>query len=552
MPTYLKHPRSVWHHVVFGLVGLIAAWPTIPSFSWADEPPATKAEAKPGEFLDAIPHGYFLHAYDDCGYLGRQPHVDTTNTWPYIFQFSVEHPEDGLKPLSVVNGLHQVEASYHDLDPSLCYVLAVTYASDDDTRVQSLWANGIQLHGPYPLPRAKTVRLIVPVPASAIQKGTLSLEWRREGLQNVVVSIVELWANAPPRDGDPLVIERVSGLFAAEVTGRVLDRAFDAVADATVELRQDGQAKPLATATSQADGWFSLSKAPLSRDYAGRDLEITAHLGSRTASYRIATAELAFDPVRYRPVPTQVTTLAEPRQSLDGTWKLAPVAKPELRVTSLDSADWNDFRVPGQWRQQGLDIPQTQTAAMAREFTVPQAWCGHRVILRFDAIHAGVQYWFNGHKLGSSENLFTPVEWDITPWVRFDGLNRLDLEMQVETLAERLSYSSAYAYHSLGGIDRAVRIYALPDVQIRALHLSASVDQAYRDGWLQAAVTVENLRPQVAEGLTLSASLEDAQGHAVALATSQVNVGALAPGSRTVELSSAVTTPLKWTAETAH
>ena len=40
--------------------------------------------------------------------------------------------------------------------------------------------------------------------------------------------------------------------------------------------------------------------------------------------------------------------------------------------------------------------------------------------------------------------------------------NRLDLEMKVATASERLSSSSGYAGYSLGGIDRAVRIYALP------------------------------------------------------------------------------------------
>ena len=51
---------------------------------------------------------------------------------------------------------------------------------------------------------------------------------------------------------------------------------------------------------------------------------------------------------------------------------------------------------------------------MAREFTVPKNWSGNRVILRFDAVHAGTTYWLNSRKLGYAENLFTPVEWDIT------------------------------------------------------------------------------------------------------------------------------------------
>ena len=50
---------------------------------------------------------------------------------------------------------------------------------------------------------------------------------------------------------------------------------------------------------------------------------------------------------------------------------------------------WGNFQVPGQWAQQGYDIPQDKTVAMAREFTIPAEWAGYRIFLRFDAIHGG-------------------------------------------------------------------------------------------------------------------------------------------------------------------
>ena len=54
---------------------------------------------------------------------------------------------------------------YTDLDPKLSYVLAVTYANDHVyKRVQSLWANGEQLHEPFAIPKSAAVRLVVKVP----------------------------------------------------------------------------------------------------------------------------------------------------------------------------------------------------------------------------------------------------------------------------------------------------------------------------------------------------------------------------------------------------
>ena len=85
-------------------------------------------------------------------------------------------------------------------------------------------------------------------------------------------------------------------------------------------------------------------------------------------------------------------------------------------------------------------MPQDKPVAVAREFVIPKAWAGNRIILRFDAVHAGTRYWLNGHELGYSENLFTPVEWDITDVARPGQTNRLDLEMKVATVSEALSY----------------------------------------------------------------------------------------------------------------
>ena len=86
----------------------------------------------------------------------------------------------------------------------------------------------------------------------------------------------------------------------------------------------------------------------------------------------------------------------------------------DMPAQSLSEPSWETFKVPGQWLQQGFDIPKDQTVAVAKEFTIPKEWAGYRIFLRFDAIHGGTHYWLNGKPLGYSENLFTPVEWEIT------------------------------------------------------------------------------------------------------------------------------------------
>ncbi len=180
----------------------------------------------------------------------------------------------------------------------------------------------------------------------------------------------------------------------------------------------------------------------------------------------------AFAPVHYRPMASKVTGLTNNAISLNGAWRIDPKPRENVGEHPLNAVTWGNFHVPGQWAQQGYDLPLDKSAALAREFDIPAEWAGHRIYLRFDAIHGGTHYWVNGKPLGYSENLFTPVEWEITDAVKMGKVNRLDLEMKVATVSEKLSNASGYAGYSLGGIDRAVRIYALPRLHVSRLHLN--------------------------------------------------------------------------------
>ncbi|HUA66524.1 MAG TPA: glycoside hydrolase family 2 TIM barrel-domain containing protein [Alphaproteobacteria bacterium] len=256
-----------------------------------------------------------------------------------------------------------------------------------------------------------------------------------------------------------------------------------------------------------------------------------------------------FVPVRYRPMPAKVAGLKKNFGSLNGAWLINPNPDQGVRENPLSAAGWSRFNVPGQWAQQGYDIPLDKTVAVAREFTIPRNWNAYRIFLRFDSIHAGTNYWLNGKALGYSENLFTPVEWEITEIARAGEANRLDLEMKVATASERLSSSCVYTGYSLGGIDRAVRIYALPKLHIATLRLNAGLDQAYRDGKMQIELGIDNADPGIQTGLAVSLQLFDKDGRPVAHSSPGVNLDPLKPGLTTVRFESQVTNPLKWNAE---
>jgi hypothetical protein len=512
---------------------------------------AMAADPAGPSFLPAIPAGFHLQAYDDCGVEGRQPHVLMQDC--YLWTFNTSDTDAGLKERSAVFSYKGIQALYTNLDPKLSYVLALTYASDHVyNRVQSLEANGVVLHGPYALPKAKATRVLVAVPPEVTRAGRMLLSWKIHGEVNATVSIIELWANAPARN--ELRVASLAGL-PSSLEGEVLNLTYDPVPGATVSLSTPSEIKTMSTVTGPG-GVFSFARRDVESLTANGEVLLRIQRGAEQFRGRLPMANFFFEPVHYRPLPAKTASLSRNSLLLDGAWMLNPAPDKSVRDLPLKGPGWKRFEVPGQWVQQGFDIPEDKPVAVAKEFSIPRAWSGSRLVLRFEAVHAGARYWFNGHELGASENLFTPVEWDVTEAARPGQANRLDLEMKVATLSEKLSFSSGYAFHSLGGIDRSVRLFALPPTHLRQLRVDAGLDEACRDGQLRLRLVLETpVQPE--KDLSFAVKLLDAQGrevrHSLGLQKepSVILPSAANPGEA-IELLAQVPNPRKWSAETPY
>ena len=508
------------------------------------------ADHKPQEntLRGSVPPGFFLHAYDDCGVPERQPHVLMQDS--YVWTFQTSDTEADLKSRSAVFSYKAVRLRYDDLDPGVSYALVLTYASDHVyNRVQSLWADGLELHGPIALPKARSTRVVVKVPAEVTRDGKMALELRIHGQVNATMSIAELWASTPPA-GNTLRLEGVSGVI-GDLTGRLLDLAYDPVAGATVRLFRPDSVEPLATAITGPDGSFKVTRERFD-EVAAHGLSLVAEKSGHSLTQVIPANELPFAPVRYWPVPASVAGLPAHQhvQSLDGTWRIDPAGGEGARARPLSASGWKDLHVPGQWRQQGFDLPRDRSVAVAKEFTVPASWAGRSIILCLDAIHSGTRYWLNNQLLGQSENLFTPVQWDVTTLCHPGGHDRLDLEMKVDTPSERLSVSSDYAFHNLGGIDRSVRIVALPDVHVRSLQIRPALDPSYRDGRVDVEVTLKNSRDRPVSQVFLRLSLQEPDNMAVPpVARRQIALVPMPPGDSHASITLPISNPRKWSAE---
>ncbi|MDR0671427.1 MAG: DUF4981 domain-containing protein, partial [Oscillospiraceae bacterium] len=160
-------------------------------------------------------------------------------------------------------------------------------------------------------------------------------------------------------------------------------------------------------------------------------------------------------------------------QPLNGVWKFNFAVNPGVRpwpgnevqsgfeTSGFDDSGWDDIAVPGNWQVNwnedgtfkydriiytnvtypwsgygnSAGAPNTPAAyngvgTYRRTFTVPAEWkeAGRSVFLNFDG--ASTFYlWVNGRAAGYSEDPMTRHEFDITPYIDYDGVNTLAVQV---------------------------------------------------------------------------------------------------------------------------
>jgi hypothetical protein len=139
---------------------------------------------------------------------------------------------------------------------------------------------------------------------------------------------------------------------------------------------------------------------------------------------------------------------------LDGPWEF-----------SLgENAPWGAIQVPGCWDVQGFSKYIEGPARYSREFEIPESWRNRQIYLEFDAVSYVCEIFVNGSTAGSHIGLWTPFSVDLTPYVRYDKPNTL--ELSIYKPGERYPMRSSLAGFlpdvatTFGGIWQPVRLRA--------------------------------------------------------------------------------------------
>ncbi len=154
------------------------------------------------------------------------------------------------------------------------------------------------------------------------------------------------------------------------------------------------------------------------------------------------------------------------KKSLNGDWRLKVVKgiTDEQSVPGVDGT-WGTIPVPGCWEAYGFcqpkyDSPDSLTGYYRTTFSVPKAWKGMRIALRFDGVLYGYDLFINRHHAGSWRSAYNTAIFDITPYVNKNSeVQEIAMRVVSRFRGSDFDYNDDWAPN---GIFRDVTLMAVP------------------------------------------------------------------------------------------
>lgn len=240
-------------------------------------------------------------------------------------------------------------------------------------------------------------------------------------------------------------------------------------------------------------------------------------------------------------------------KSLNGKWKFNWVRKPADRpkdfyLNNFDVNNWDEINVPANWELEGFGVPiyvndrypfernpphipndYNPVGSYKTEFEIPENWDGRKVFLVFEAIKSASYFWLNGEFLGYNQDSKTPVEFDVSSFLK-KGKNQLAVEVYRWSDGAYLECQDMWR---ISGIEREVYLWSAAQNHIQDFFVKAGLDENYEDGTLEVEIKTNSKKEEV-EVLLFSDEKEKN----------------ILPRKETFE--EKIKSPQKWTAETPN
>lgn len=234
------------------------------------------------------------------------------------------------------------------------------------------------------------------------------------------------------------------------------------------------------------------------------------------------------------PIPASIPGIQQPAISLAGKWLFSPLPPAEFWKPDVDASKWSPVEVPGELVMQGFEISPDVEYPCRTTLCIPAEFANHRICLRFDGVYSYARVWVNGALVRTHSGGFTSWDAEITDHVHAGS--SAELVVGITDRSNDISQGSYYAKHSIAGMIRDVRIFAVPNTYLSDLAVTASYA---REGGGTISLKAA-LASTLAAGAELRFALLDSSGQSVALdpAAGQ-HISATQPMSHEIRVSSA-------------
>ena len=159
-------------------------------------------------------------------------------------------------------------------------------------------------------------------------------------------------------------------------------------------------------------------------------------------------------------------------------WSGSPDDRPaDFHKPGFDASRWFTIDVPSCVEMRGYGIPiytniryphqrkppligteYNPVSSYLRRFTVPDAWQGRPVFIRFDGVYSAFYLWVNGTYVGYSEDSKLPAEFNLTKYLK-EGENTLAVEVYRWSDGSYLEDQDMFRF---SGIYRDVSLFSPP------------------------------------------------------------------------------------------
>ena len=212
--------------------------------------------------------------------------------------------------------------------------------------------------------------------------------------------------------------------------------------------------------------------------------------------------------------------------SLNGNWKFNWVDNPskapeDFFKADYDASSWNSIKVPANWELNGFGVPiyvnvnnefrpnqppfaptvDNPVGCYITDFEIPESWNGRQIYINFGAVKSAYYVWVNGQFVGYTEDAKTNSDFDISKCCQI-GKNRLAVKCYRFSNG---SYFECQDFWRLSGIERDVKVYAKPELNIYDYEVHAGLDKTYENGVLSIDVTVQSTKQKIQKNSELVA-----------------------------------------------